>query len=66
MQIFVEPVPYCPICGAMMKLHRPPPEKSWKPFWGCNRFPECKGTRNINPETGKPENEEDDWMMEHW
>lgn len=35
------PSPDCPLCGKTMRLR-----KSVKgPFWGCDAFPECKGTR---------------------
>lgn len=37
-----------------MILHRPKPHQNWKAFWGCQNFPDCKGTRNIG-EGGKPE-----------
>lgn len=50
-----KPEPYCPKCGAKMILRRPKPGQSWSPFWGCSQFPECKGTRQIDRETGKPE-----------
>lgn len=57
--IRTQPAPSCPKCGAKMTLRRPPPGKSWKPFWGCNRFPDCKGTVNFDLETGLPEPEND-------
>jgi ssDNA-binding Zn-finger/Zn-ribbon topoisomerase 1 len=46
-----------------MILRRPKPEgKSnfTEPFWGCNRWPNCHGTRNIDAD-GKPETDEEDW-----
>lgn len=58
--IRTKPEPSCPECGAIMRLRRPPPGKSWEPFWGCNRFPNCKGTMNIDTETGKPVGKYDD------
>jgi ssDNA-binding Zn-finger/Zn-ribbon topoisomerase 1 len=24
-------------------------------FWGCTKYPKCHGSRNIDPDTGKPE-----------
>jgi ssDNA-binding Zn-finger/Zn-ribbon topoisomerase 1 len=53
-----KPEPACPDCGAKMVLRRPKPGQDWKAFWGCGRYPSCKGTRRINPETGKPEDDE--------
>lgn len=37
--------PVCPKCGAVMRLIRPRPSDSWKPFWGCTQFKVsgCKG-----------------------
>jgi len=36
----------CPKCGApMVKRHGPRGE-----FWGCSKYPKCKGTRNIGGE----------------
>lgn len=31
-----------------MILRRPKPEQHWEPFFGCNIFPECRGTRQID------------------
>ena len=56
--IRIVPEPYCPKCGARMVLRRPEAGQDWEPFWGCNRFPHCKGTRQIQ-EDGRPE--EDKW-----
>jgi ssDNA-binding Zn-finger/Zn-ribbon topoisomerase 1 len=58
--IRTKPAPSCPDCGAKMVLRKPPPGKEWEPFWGCNRFPNCHGTRNIDS-GGKPEQDEEDW-----
>lgn len=35
--------PHCPTCGASMR------RRSGRrgPFWGCSRYPACRGTRNI-------------------
>lgn len=50
------PIPVCPDCGAQMELKRPKSHQDWKPFWGCSQFKfGCRGTRNIDPETGEPE-----------
>jgi ssDNA-binding Zn-finger/Zn-ribbon topoisomerase 1 len=59
--IQIKPEPYCPICGGRMKLRRPKPGQTYKPFWGCSQYPDCKGTRNIG-EDGKPESDEDNWV----
>jgi len=56
--IRTKPVPYCPECGAQMKLRRPGPNADWEPFWGCNRFPHCRGTRQIMDD-GTPEPDDD-------
>jgi ssDNA-binding Zn-finger/Zn-ribbon topoisomerase 1 len=56
--MITKPEPYCPICGAKMILRRPKPGPNmpnWSPFWGCGRYPDCHGKRNIDPETGEPE-----------
>lgn len=37
--------PYCPECGAPMFLKQPKSGQTWKPFYGCCRYPDCKGTR---------------------
>jgi HNH endonuclease len=38
--------PICPFCGSNMRLIRPRPNDSWKPFWGCTQFKVtgCKGS----------------------
>ena len=51
--IRTEPVPWCPECGARMVLRRPRPYQDWKPFWGCQNYPECRGNRQID-EAGMP------------
>jgi len=55
--IQTKPEPYCPECGACMVLKRPRKGQEWEPFWGCDRYPNCRGTRQIR-EDGKPE---EDW-----
>jgi len=54
------PPPSCPQCGAPMKLRtagRGP--NAGKPFWGCSRYPNCRGTRSNDDQApgappGKP------------
>lgn len=36
--------PKCPICGGEMTRRS---SKDGKLFWGCRRYPDCKGSRNI-------------------
>ncbi len=55
--IQTKPEPGCPDCGARMVLRRPPRDADWPAFWGCNRFPTCRGKRRIGPD-GKPEVDE--------
>lgn len=67
--IRIKPEPYCSECGAQMHLRRPKPHQDWKPFWGCSKYPECRGTRNID-ENGEPEYDEGgmywcDWCGEY-
>jgi len=41
------PVPVCPFCGSPMKLKTAKKGNSaGSQFWGCSRFPNCRGTRN--------------------
>ena len=58
-------VPYCPKCGAQMVVRRPTKKGAeWDPFWGCARFPDCKGTIQIGKD-GRPELPDDyneDWL----
>ena len=37
-----------------MALRRPKLKGDFEPFWGCSNYPDCKGTRNIQPD-GTPE-----------
>jgi len=42
------PMPFCPVCGSIMRLVEPGEGKRWEPFFGCTRFPQgCRGRRNI-------------------
>ena len=36
--------PTCPTCGTIMGLREPKGKQSWKPFFGCCAWPECKKT----------------------
>ena len=54
-----EPKPYCPDCGGRMVLRMPKRGQNWKAFWGCSQFPNCRGKRQIDFETGKPQTDED-------
>jgi ssDNA-binding Zn-finger/Zn-ribbon topoisomerase 1 len=58
--IRTEPKPYCPDCGAQMRLRRPRTGQNWKAFWGCSQYPECRGIRNID-ENGDPESDDMYW-----
>ena len=58
--IRTKPKPYCPECGAQMKLRRPRSNQRWEAFWGCEDYPDCRGTRNIDSD-GLPE---DDCILE--
>lgn len=40
-----EPTPTCPTCAGGMT--RRPNRKTGELFWGCRRFPQCRGTRSI-------------------
>lgn len=35
---------HCPKCESVMEWKMPSPGKNWKPFWGCLRYPRCRGT----------------------
>ncbi|SCX28058.1 putative protein with protein kinase and helix-hairpin-helix DNA-binding domains [Agrobacterium sp. DSM 25558] len=40
--------PSCPICGSRMRYRTARRgARTGKAFWGCSRFPTCRGTRNI-------------------
>lgn len=40
-------VPQCPLCEAPMSLRRPNPGQTWREFYGCTRYPECKGSISV-------------------
>lgn len=40
-------IPQCPKCGAPMSLKKPKPDQNWDSFYGCTRYPDCKGTISI-------------------
>lgn len=37
----------CPKCGSPMKQRK---SKSGNKFWGCSRYPKCRGTKNMQPD----------------
>ena len=58
-----KPEPLCPECNTPMVLREPKDKtQRWEPFWGCAKFPECKGLWNINFTTGKIMEDEGWWM----
>ena len=58
--MITKPEPYCPVCGAKMKLRKPKSYQSWKPFWGCSQYPDCGGTHSIMPD-GRPDLDDEEW-----
>ena len=54
-RIQTQPRPFCRDCGGQMYLRTPKPDQTWAPFWGCSQYPDCKGSRDIDPRTGEPE-----------
>jgi four helix bundle suffix protein len=44
------PAPACPLCGHPMvhRIARKGPRAN-QPFWGCSRYPDCKGTLAVSP-----------------
>ena len=40
-------IPKCPKCDAPMSLKKPKPDQNWDAFYGCTRYPECKGTISL-------------------
>lgn len=70
--IRMKPQPHCPDCGARMVLRKARIGLDWEPFWfwGCKRFPYCRGTRQINAD-GTPEGDDDtdgldDYRLTEW
>jgi ssDNA-binding Zn-finger/Zn-ribbon topoisomerase 1 len=53
--IQVELTPPCPECGAQMVLREPPEDEPDKfdPFFGCSRFPDCRGTLEVEDDEGE-------------
>lgn len=51
-QRLFELIPICPLCRApmMMRYSR---RSGGDPFWGCSRFPQCKGTVDWEPSLPK-------------
>jgi len=65
--IRTKPEPYCPECGAKMKLRKPKAGQDWPPFWSCSQWPECSGKRQIMPDgTPEPDEDLDDYRLEDW
>jgi ssDNA-binding Zn-finger/Zn-ribbon topoisomerase 1 len=46
-----ESAPTCSKCGSAMRLVKPKPTDSWKPFWGCRQYSVtgCKGSARHVP-----------------
>ncbi len=36
--------PLCPTCDAPTALRKPKGDATWKPFYGCINYPNCKGS----------------------
>lgn len=47
----------CPECDGPMK----PRKSKFGIFWGCERFPLCKGTRDSNGDSKRDKEEEGDY-----
>lgn len=43
-EMSIQQAPACPVCGRPMRLRR----SAKGPFWGCPRYPDCKGTRECD------------------
>lgn len=39
---------HCPKCESVMDWKTPSYGETWKPFWGCPRYPRCKGKIEVN------------------
>lgn len=54
----------CPDCGGPMRSRTN--QKTGQKFWGCQRYPDCRGTRNTDGEApyAKPERDRDDGRSE--
>jgi four helix bundle suffix protein len=47
------PAPACPLCGKPMILRTARTgQNAGRPFWGCQAYPECRGTRRCDPPDG--------------
>ena len=46
--------PSCPICEDRMQRRQ---RRSGNIFWGCSRFPDCRGTRAADPYDEQQDNE---------
>ena len=49
--------PSCPLCGGPLALRRN--RRDGNPFWGCRRFPRCRGTRDITTDSRVSDSEEE-------
>jgi len=47
----------CPVCGGRMV--RKTARATGRKFWGCLRFPECRGTRDTDGEAPRRWNEDE-------
>lgn len=51
----MDQVPSCPVCSSPMRLRKAlRGSNTGKEFWGCSRYPKCKGTRELDPVTNEP------------
>lgn len=51
------PTPQCPLCRSSMKLRTATKgANAGAQFWGCSRFPDCRGTRNYAAINSEPPN----------
>ncbi len=49
LQNMAEGAPTCPICGApMLKIVAKRGRNCGHEFWGCTKYPDCKGTRDVS------------------
>ena len=58
--------PPCPVCGQPMvqRLARKGPHAN-QPFWGCPRYPDCKGTRPCTPPDKSAPSDKSDQSDQH-
>ena len=46
-EVLIGPRPVCPVCGSPTRLLEPHPHQTWKPFWSCQNYPMCTGTKQV-------------------